>query len=121
MKKFAQKFDGLQEITNPCERLRFCIEFYQNVFPHFELDIRYQDFARKLEVFFDAAVGEKKHLTLIMRLDRWIEDAVRKFRLRTTINARAATRKVDWQPFTQILWRSLPFLPPPKKQRRRKR
>jgi transcriptional regulator with XRE-family HTH domain len=129
-KKLGREFAALQEITDPCERLQFCIEFYRKIFPYFESEVRYQNFARKVEILFTAAVREKKHLALLIRLDRWMENAVKKFGLEPTIKAVirpyvGGNREVDWQPFRELICHSLPFLPLQKKdqlsRRRRKK
>jgi transcriptional regulator with XRE-family HTH domain len=124
-KKLGQEFAALQEITDPRERLQFCIEFYRKIFPGFESGIPYQEFPRKLGILIEAAVREKKHLPLLIRLDRWMENAAKKFRLETTMKVVAGNRS-DWKPFREMIWQSLPFLPPQKKNqlprpRRKKR
>jgi transcriptional regulator with XRE-family HTH domain len=119
IRKLAQEFAALQRTTVPRERLRGQIEFYQKIFPYFESEVRYEDFVRKLEVFFTGAVREKKHLTLLMRLDRWLEGAAKKFRLQAAIMKIAGRNYAeDWQPFRDLLLQSFPFLPPQKKRRR---
>jgi transcriptional regulator with XRE-family HTH domain len=117
VKKLAQEFAALQSETDPRERLRARIEFYQKIFPYFASEIRYQDFVRKLEVFFSAAARDEKHLPVIMRLDRWLENAAKDFRLRAAIMKVAGRNyAVDWHPFKDVLFRSLPFLPPQEKR-----
>jgi transcriptional regulator with XRE-family HTH domain len=100
-------------------RLRFQIDLWRKILPALQGSIRYQNTTRKLFLLLNAATHERKHLLLLARLDRWMENAVKKFRLKSRImNITGGSYGEDWQPFKEMMRQDLPFLLPQKKQRR---
>lgn len=103
----------------PRKRLRYQIDRWRKMLPAIKASIRSQDILRKLFVFVEAAGREKKELTALCQLDRWIENQVAAFNLRTTVKVVAQCRGFDWRPFNETLLLALPILSP--QQRRRKK
>jgi transcriptional regulator with XRE-family HTH domain len=114
----------LRRLENkPRERLRFQIDLWCKIVPALEGSIPYQDTIRKLFLLLKAATRKGEHLTLLAQLDRWMENAAKKFRLRSTIiEISGSNYPRDWQPFRKMIWQGLPFLSPKvEKKKRRKR
>jgi len=92
------------------ERLRFQVDRWRKMLPAIEGSIQSQDIVlRKLFLFLKVSVThqEKKHLSVLRQLDRWIEDQTERFGLRTIVKALA---KFDWRPFNEMVLLDLPFV-----------
>jgi transcriptional regulator with XRE-family HTH domain len=120
----AAHISELRRLENkPRERLRFQIDLWCKILPALERSIQYQDTIRKFFLLLQAATREREHLTLLAQLDRWMENAAKKFRLQSAIiKISGSNYPRDWQPFGKMILQSLPFLSSKvEKKKRRKR
>jgi transcriptional regulator with XRE-family HTH domain len=86
--------------SNPRERLRQRIITWQRLF---RLPIMSKDEAMmKLGVFLDAAIKQQKYLTVLARLDHWLEDQIEKFNLRVPMK-QVAPADFRWKTFNVTL------------------
>ena len=60
--------------SNPRSRLRYQISRWKEMAPAMEKHAPREEVVAKLQVLLDAAAAERKHLAMLWRLDRWIED-----------------------------------------------
>jgi transcriptional regulator with XRE-family HTH domain len=60
--------------SKPRDRLRYQISLWKEMAPAMEKRAPREEVVAKLQVLLDAAAAERKHLTTLWQLDRWIED-----------------------------------------------
>jgi transcriptional regulator with XRE-family HTH domain len=91
MKDMFEEFRALKRIKNQRKRLRAMIAFWKaKIVPTSENKGQVLDVAgmldNKLALLFIAAQYKNKYFPLAMRLNRWIDNQVHEYRLRTTID-----------------------------------
>jgi len=97
----------LAHLADKKERLKRCIGFWrERVVPSMESETPLALLQEKVDMLFDAARCEGKHVELAMRLDRWLEASMIKFRLKTAFAVTKHSRfrgDVAAQPFLESL------------------
>jgi len=118
MNKAVKEYATLLNERDPQERFRRCVLFWQKrIVPAWNSDqwLIGDALDNKLGLLFEAAGRENKYHSVAMRLNRWIEDVVREYRLRTTIdviirNSRSG-RDAHWPTFMDTLSESFRLKP----------
>jgi transcriptional regulator with XRE-family HTH domain len=125
MDKVVKEYAALNKVTDQRERFRCCVLFWQKRIVLAWKSDQWQVWDvldNKLRLLFEAAEREHKYHSVAMRLSRWIDNVVREYRLRTTIdvirNSRSG-RDAQWPAFMDTL--SPSFRLKPRSRRRRKR
>jgi len=124
MDEVVREYAALKKVADQRERFRRCILFWQKgIVPAWKSD-QWQVgdvLDNKLGLLFEAAEREHKYHSVAMRLSRWIDNVVREYRLRITIdvirNSRSG-RDAQWPAFMDTLSES--FRLKPRSRRRRK-
>jgi transcriptional regulator with XRE-family HTH domain len=103
-----QQYTEVQKVREPRERLRRCVDFWQNsVIPGWEFWKVRDALQRKLDLLLEAAeLEKKKHFAVAMSLSRWIEETVRDFRLQAMIQHVLKSRREEnegWPAFMETL------------------
>jgi transcriptional regulator with XRE-family HTH domain len=83
----------------PRERLRYQLALWKKMLPAMEEKAPRKEIVEKLLILLDAAAAERKHLTALLQLDRWIEDQIALLNLRKPIRIIAQKRG---QPFSKM-------------------
>jgi transcriptional regulator with XRE-family HTH domain len=78
--------------AKPLERLRYQLALWRKMLPAMEEKAPRKEIVEKLLILLDAAARERKQLTTLSRLDRWIEDQIALLNLRRAVGLIAQKR-----------------------------
>jgi transcriptional regulator with XRE-family HTH domain len=76
----------------PLERLRYQLDLWKKMLPTIEARAPRKQVVEKLLILLDAAAQQRKQLTALSRLDRWIEDQIALLNLRKAVGLIAQKR-----------------------------